>query len=335
MVKYNQTNNLNKEPSNDDSDDEDSENPNKIQPLKCFVRGCRVYFSDINNFRRHLIMHSKEENKEYVCNFQKCYSHFKCLKRLYKHFMEKHKNDLIKNEIKFLFDKKFFGIKDGGKKENIQIKNASNNNIKPIGENLLLGQKSSELPPCFPINDNQFYPVNYINNTNKIVPSFGSYNNSINLDNVNEKFFMTFPDTNKNLNFSNPVYYPQNQTLNYCLSNNYHLVNVNNEKRNNYIYSSRNLDYRPTNSIINNENYSKNLINNLIIMPPIITVPNVNNFNNSYYQSNVIKDIIQNKNNEQISNQFSSYNNFDNKILLGSIGNSQISPIENSKYMNL
>ena len=323
MVKYNKTNN-NKESSHEDSDIEDIENSNTIKPLKCFVRGCKVYFSDMNNFRRHLIMHKKDENREYVCCFQKCYSHFKCLKRLYRHFIEKHKDDLNKNEIKFLFDRNLLEVKDGGKKKNnLKINDFSNNNIKSFGQNFLLGQKSSEFNPGFSQNGNINYIINNLNNLNnnyKNISYLGNYNNRTNLDNNNKNIFTNFSGMNKGFNSNNTIDYLQNQSLNNFPCNNYPVAYSNNENKNYMIPCPRNLYYH--NTFMNNE--INNLKNNVQIIPPLTNFSYLNNFNFNYYQYNVIMGNIPNKNDEQINNQFSNNNNFDSKILFSSIGNNQI-----------
>ena len=309
MVKYiNRKNKIQKEQNKTDSEKEEEEEGQKQNdPIKCFIRGCRTYFSNINNLKRHLLMHSEEKN-EFVCNFQKCYSHFKNIISLYRHFIEKHKDNLIKNEIRFLFDRHLFEnlkcIKSNDRKNLLQIKDFINKTT--INKNLINIENENVQNKLNEIHEEK---PNINNKSNSINFGFGNFNN-MNQNNFN--FINPNQNLNHNINFN---LYGNHKYSNYYINHNYYpfapniLNGVNTNKIINY---NKDRIYQPINnvSIINNvKNECGN--NQYTINIPKANYLNLEQSNVNFYHKNwyLFKD------NKNLSNDYLTNNNLFNKLL--------------------
>ena len=235
MVKHFKRNNkIEKNKTNSEKEEENEEVQTQNVPIKCFIRGCRTYFSNINNLKCHLLTHL-EEKKQFVCNFQKCYSHFKNIISLYKHFIEKHKENLLKNENKFLFDLRLFEnikcVKRYDKKNLLEIKEF----IRNINTNK---NAQNELNETREENSN----INYTSNET----NFGSRDLS-NINQHNSSFINQNQNLFRNVNFNFYDYYrSQNNYFNNYYSYKPNFLNDINSKR--IAYNNNDHIYQPINN---------------------------------------------------------------------------------------
>ena len=270
MVKhFKRKNKIEKNNTNSEKEEESEEVQSQNGRKKCFVRGCRTYFRNINNLKLHLLTHS-EEKKQFVCNFQKCYSHFKNIISLYKHFIEKHKDNFLKNEMQLLFDLSLFEnikcFKRYDKKNLLQIKEFIKNINTNKNTQNELNEIQEEKPNINYRNDEANFGFGGLNNINQNNFSFINPNQNL-FRNVNFNFYNNYRSSNdySNNNYysykpnflndinSNIITYNNNGDIYQPLNNTSIIGKINNKRENNqYCINMSNINYiNPEQSNVN------------------------------------------------------------------------------------